>query len=152
MPLLELEPLSALYEADETAWLDAMAELVAQGRLAELDHAHLAEYLADMARRDRREVKNRLAVLLAHLLKWHFQPAQRTRSWERTIEHQRRKLRFDLEGGTLRDHAAEQLPVVYAYAVRQAAVDTGMPIGAFPPVCPFDWPQIESAPLPGASA
>jgi hypothetical protein len=63
------EPLSALYAEDETAWLEAMAELTAQGRLEELDVPNLAEYLTDMARRDRREVKRRLAVLLARVLK-----------------------------------------------------------------------------------
>ena len=48
--------LPSLYESDETAWLEAMSELIHQGRLNELDYAHLREYLADMARRDRREV------------------------------------------------------------------------------------------------
>jgi hypothetical protein len=67
-------PLSELYEADETAWLDAMADLVRQGRLEELDYAHLAEYLTDMARSDRREVESRLTTLLEHLLKW--EPAE----------------------------------------------------------------------------
>ena len=40
--------LSELYEADETAWLDAMAELIEQGRWSDLDYAHLQEYLTDM--------------------------------------------------------------------------------------------------------
>ena len=68
MPVLEAEPLTLLYEADETAWLDAMARIVAEGRFEEMDHVHLAEYLSDMAKRDRREVNSRLAQLLAHLL------------------------------------------------------------------------------------
>lgn len=74
MPTLETESLTSLYESDETAWLDAMSDLVARGRFAELDRAHLAEYLADMAKRDRREVNSRMAQRLAHLLKWYFQP------------------------------------------------------------------------------
>ena len=44
------ETLPALYEADETAWLEAMAELAGEGRVAELDLPHLAEFLADMAK------------------------------------------------------------------------------------------------------
>ena len=51
MPTLEAESLTSLYESDETAWLDAMSDLVAEGRFAELDRANLAEYLADMAKR-----------------------------------------------------------------------------------------------------
>ncbi len=148
MPVLETEPLSQLYEADETAWLDAMSELVAQGRFAELDQTHLAEYLSDMAKRDRRGVNSRLAQLLAHLLKWYFRPERRSKSWERSIELQRQKLQDILDSGTLRNHAGEHLSDIYVKAVRLAMIDTGLPTEAFPPVCPFDWPQIESAPLP----
>ena len=62
--------LVSLYEADETAWLDRMAELIRERRYEELDYSHLQEYLTDMANRDRREVESRLRVLLSHLLKW----------------------------------------------------------------------------------
>ena len=148
MPMLEVEPLTALYEADETAWLDAMSDLVAQGRFAELDHIHLAEYLSDMAKRDRREVNSRLAQLLAHLLKWYFQPDRRSKSWERSILLQRQKLQDILDSGTLRNHAAAHLVDTYAKAAQLACVETGLPLEAFPLVCPFTWPQIESAPLP----
>lgn len=36
-----------LYKRDETAWLEAMAELLQQGRLDEIHYAHLQEYLSD---------------------------------------------------------------------------------------------------------
>jgi hypothetical protein len=48
------DALNALYEQDETAWLEAMAELARDGRAEDLDLLHLAEYLSDRARRDRR--------------------------------------------------------------------------------------------------
>ena len=69
--------LPSLYQQDETGWLEQTAELVAQQRFAEIDSRELSEYLADIARRDKREVLSRLVVLLAHLLKWrcaHFRP------------------------------------------------------------------------------
>ena len=81
------EDLPALYESDETAWLDAMSELIRQGRLDQLDYAHLEEYLADMARRDRREVESRLTVLIVHLLKWKHQARKRTRRLARYGHH-----------------------------------------------------------------
>src|SRR5262249_46997251 len=81
--------LSELYDLDETAWLEAMADLIQQGRCADLDYPHLQEYLTDMARRDRREVKSRLVVLIAHVLKWVHQPDQRSRSWRTTFVEQR---------------------------------------------------------------
>jgi len=80
--VLKLTPaLPDLYEVDETAWLEAMAALLESGRREELDYANLLEYLTDMAKRDRREVKSRLKVLLAHLLRWKYQPELRTGSW-----------------------------------------------------------------------
>src|SRR3954470_9132237 len=109
-------PLGQLYEQDETAWLEAMADLVGRGRLDELDTAHLSEYLTDMAIRDRREVYSRLVVLLAHLLKWDHQPDKRTGSWRATIRHQRLELRMLLESRTLRNHAETVLAKAYADA------------------------------------
>ncbi len=71
------EPLSTLYLRDETAWLETMAELIARNELSELDYDNLREYLTDRAIRDRREVLSRLIVLIAHHLKWQFQPSGR---------------------------------------------------------------------------
>jgi hypothetical protein len=96
---------AALHEGDETAWLEATAELIRSGRLSEVDLKTLAKYLADMAKRDRREVFSRLVVLLAHLLKWEFRPDRRCGSWRGTILEQQRELRQLLESGTLRNHA-----------------------------------------------
>src|SRR5271157_324403 len=81
--------LSVLYEQDETAWLEAMSELIRLGRLDEVDYSNLAEYLADMARRDRREVDGRLIVLITHALKWANQSDRRSGSWKGTIIEQR---------------------------------------------------------------
>ncbi len=62
--------MAELYEADETAWLDGMAYLIRDGRLSELDYAHLQAHLESMTLRDRIKVESRLAILIAHVLKW----------------------------------------------------------------------------------
>ncbi len=137
---MSVEPLTSLpslYHEDETAWLEIMARLVAERRVAELDYANLSEFLSDMARRDRREVYSRLAVLLTHLLKWEHQPDRRSGSWRGTLMSQRRELRLLLESGTLRNHAAAVLPDAYREARAQAAAETGLPPETFPPDCPY---------------
>src|SRR3954469_11911600 len=91
----------SLYLADETAWLERTAQLIAEGKWDEIDRDNLSEYLTDMAIRDRREVMSRLVVLLAHLLKWDHQAEMRTGSWQATIKLQRLELRQLLESGTL---------------------------------------------------
>ena len=144
--------LAALYEQDETAWLETVSELIRLGRLDEVDYPNLAEYLADMARRDRREVSNRLAVLIAHLLKWRHQPRRRSRSWRGTIVVQRRELADLLESGTLRRHAVEVLAKAYASGAQQAVAETGLPESTFPTDCPDSLDELLAGPLDAESA
>jgi uncharacterized protein DUF29 len=124
--------LPTLYQQDETAWLEEMARLAGERRVQEMDLQNLSEFLSDMARRDRREVYSRLVILLAHLLKWEYQPDRRTGSWRGTIRSQRLELRLLLESGTLRQHAAAILPEVHQEARALAADETGLPIATFP--------------------
>src|SRR5271168_2089872 len=135
MATAEVLDLTLLYERDETAWLEAMSVLAASGQHAEMDFQHLSEYLADMAKRDRREVFSRLVVLLSHLLKWEYQPDRRSGSWRGTILEQQRELRQLLESGTLRNHATAVFADAYADARKQAAAETGLARTAFPEQC-----------------
>ena len=43
-----------------------------------------------MGKSEQRELESRMATLLAHLLKWRFQPERGGRSWEATTREQRR--------------------------------------------------------------
>jgi hypothetical protein len=129
--------LPALYEQDETAWLEIMADLCLRRDYQVLDLRHLGEYLADMAKRDRREVLNRLETLLVHLLKWEFQPNKQTASWKGTILEQRRQLRHLVASKTLMNHAVNVLADAYADARKQAAVETQMKASKFPKECPW---------------
>ena len=128
----------SLYERDETAWLEAMADSAREGRVEDLDLVHLAEYLSDMARRDRREVETRLIVLMTHLLKWEYQPGQRSRSWRATVVEQRRELIGLAAQGVLRRHAEDVMAKVYPDAIEQASAETGISARIIPAVCPFD--------------
>jgi hypothetical protein len=141
-------PVAQLYEADETAWLEAMAQLIQQGCLDELDYSHLAEYLNDMARRDRREVMSRLTTLLVHTLKWVHQPDQRSRSWRGTIIEQQQELSELAASGVLRNHAEAILTHAYAKAVERASVETGLAAESFPGECPYKLEQLLSPDFP----
>ena len=128
----------SLYLSDETAWLDLTAELVRAGRFDQVDAANLAEFLTDMARRDRKEVTNRLIVLLCHLLKWDYQPDHRSKFWMSTILEQQRELLLDLEGGSLRTHAISVFAQAYERARKEAMAETSLDRSAFPESCPWD--------------
>lgn len=139
--------LNSLYLADETAWLDATAELVRTGQLDQVDSSTLAEYLEDMARRDRREVASRLAILIAHLLKWQHRPDQRSASWNGTIELQRQELADLLDSGVLHNHAEEVFEKAYANGRRQASAESGLQLATFPEECPYSLDTALSEPL-----
>jgi hypothetical protein len=132
-------PLTALYEEDEPAWLDAMAQLIAARRYDELDYDHLGEFLADIFRRDRHEVVGRLVQLLIHLLEWDYDdPGRRTRKWLGRILWQQDDLKEELsESRTLRNHARELMIKAYRRAVPLASAETGLDENAFPETCPW---------------
>ncbi len=83
----------SLYERDYYTWALKQARALKEHRAEMLDWENLAEEVGDLARSERRELQNRLKVLLANLLKCQFQPKRRSRSWEATIAVQRSEIR-----------------------------------------------------------
>lgn len=77
------------YEEDIIAWSNEQVRLIREGRLSELDLKNIAEEIADVGKSEKRELASRIAILLAHLLKWQYQPEFRGASWSRTIKEQR---------------------------------------------------------------
>jgi hypothetical protein len=122
-----------LYDEDLLAWAERQAAHLRAGQLDRLDVEHLIEELEAMAGRLRRELKNRLRILLAHLLKWEAQPKRRSRSWAATIAEQRDQIEALLEENpSLRQYLDEVARSAYPRAVRLAAIETGLPRRAFP--------------------
>jgi hypothetical protein len=84
-----------------------------------------------------------LAVLLAHLLKWQFQPERRCTSWRLTINEQRRQLALLLEDGpSLARRLPEFLERAYGNGSRAALEATGFLKSPFPDVCAYCIEQI----------
>jgi hypothetical protein len=129
-------------EQDFYAWLIAQARALRTHQPAFLDWAGIAEELESMAASEKRELKSRLIVLTAHLLKWRYASAQRPlheASWRKTIREQRRALN-DLLADNLSlkglPHTLLESTSLYREHVRPDAVDdTGLDI--FPAECPW---------------
>jgi Domain of unknown function DUF29 len=88
---------NALYDQDFFAWANQQARLLRAGTLSEADIGHIGEEIESMGRAEKRELVNRLIVLLQHLLKWQFLPSRRGSSWEATIPVQRHALERHLD-------------------------------------------------------
>jgi hypothetical protein len=137
------QDLAVLYDSDFFEWTQHSAELIRQGRLNEADLEHIAEEIEDMGKRDRREVRSRLIVLIAHLLKWQLQPERRTPSWRGTIIEQRQQLDLVFQDSpSLVDLAEHELPLIYTRAARRALAETGLASDRLPPECPYSETEI----------
>ena len=133
------------YDDDFFEWTQEQARLLRDGDLVDIDAENLAEEIESMGKSLRRELRNRLALLIMHLLKWHYQPAFRSRSWSATIAEQRRQAASLIgESPSLGSLLATELPAIYASAVTKASSDTGLAEASFPAVCPFTPDQILS--------
>lgn len=131
------------YESDYARWCAEQGALLREGRLDALDRENLAEEIESLGRSERKEIRKRLRVLIAHLLKWKFQPSKRKGGWTATILVQRRELARTLaENPSLRSHPAETLAENYEIARMKAADETTLPEDAFPTECPFTIEQI----------
>ena len=138
----EIDPASG-YDHDYHAWLTRQAALLGERRFADLDLDNLIDEIQDLARSEKREIENRLNVLLVHLLKWAYQPTQRSGSWTSTIIEQRARLLKRLqESPSLRAYPGEVLDEEYAIAREKAAAETGLRVGTFPRTCPYTMDQL----------
>jgi hypothetical protein len=126
------------YETDVAAWANQQAWLIRNKKFDLLDIEHLAEEIEDVSKSEQRELASRMAVLIAHLLKWQFQADRRGARWERTIKEQRKALAFHLKQvPSLKPKLlnAGWQNTVWSDAVTIAIKETG--IEDFPEVCPW---------------
>jgi hypothetical protein len=126
----------SLYEQDFDAWamgqaaaLRAVRDAILQGadRPAELlraiDWENLAEEIEGLARRDRRELASRLALIVEHLAKLEFSSAAEPRAgWVATVRRERGDLNGILEDSpSLRREVPNMLARRTGEAVKGAA-------------------------------
>ena len=134
------------YEKDVILWSQEQAALLRAGRFSQLDIEHLADEIEDVGKSEKREVANRMAVLLAHLLKWQCQPERRGRSWETTIKTRRRSLAIALARTPSLKSAmreADWQATAWADAVDQAIRETGLDVD-FGDTCPWTTDRVLS--------
>lgn len=115
------------YETDVVAWANEQAELLRSGKFSEIDCENIAEEIADVGKSEQRELASRMAVLIAHLLKWKYQPERRGSSWEKTIKAQRKDVAYALkESPSLKNklNDPDWYDVIWAKAVAIAADET----------------------------
>ena len=135
--------MSKLYETDFYAWTQQQSELLKKQAWEHVDIANLIEEIESLWRQERRELRNRLEVLLAHLLKWQYQPDRRGKSWFSTIREQRRKVNKVLqENPSLKPYFSEGIAEAYESAKDLAVRETNLDYENFPETCLYTTEQI----------
>jgi hypothetical protein len=132
-----------LYEIDFYAWTKEQAELLRHHQWSKLDLPNLIEEIESLGKQQRQELRNRLSLLIGHLLKWQYQPEHRSRSWLATIRVQRRDtLRLLQDNPSLKPYLQEALQEAYANGRDLAAGETDLPFKTFPQACPYTLAEI----------
>jgi Domain of unknown function DUF29 len=132
-----------LYDTDIAAWAEHQADALRRRAANEIDWENVAEEIESLARSDRREIRNRLVVICEHLLKWAYQPGQRSGSWRGSVVEARDQIdNLVQESPSLKDYPAAVLIEAYRPARRKAEAEIGL-VG-LPEACPWTIAQVLS--------
>jgi hypothetical protein len=141
----KLDPLRPTSIDDDFAlWSAEQAALLAAGNFDRLDIENLVGELDYLGGSEKREIENRLKVLVTHLLKWQFQPPERSNSWKATLIEQRTEIAEVIRRSpSLKTYPATAMDGrSYEIARLRASGETGLPLSSFPETCPYSLAQI----------
>jgi hypothetical protein len=128
---------------DFYAWTQKTSQLLLDGNYHQVDMQMVVEEIKAMGASERRELINRLAVLIMHLLKWQYQSGLRSRSWKLTIVEQRQEIQELLEDSpSLNAKLCEKFPLAYNKAILKTEKETNLPRKTFPQNCPYTLEQV----------
>ncbi len=132
------QPTSNLYESDFYAWVQEQTALLQDDQWNQIDIANLIEEISSLGRQQQQELRNRLSVLIGHLLKWQYQPQRRSRSWLATLRVQRRDLlRLLKDNPSLKPYLDAARQEAHENGRDLAMGETNLPASSFPFDCPY---------------
>jgi hypothetical protein len=140
---MSVNALQLEYEQDFYSWIYKNIAILKQRKFNELDVDILIDELESMAKRDIRELVSRFMILIAHLLKWQFQPANRSSSWNGSICEQRIRIVKQLkESPSLKNQLTDAIQSAYSDALKIAVKETALAIKTFPSTCQYSIEQL----------
>jgi formyltetrahydrofolate synthetase len=139
----EINQISSLYEQDFCLWIETTVKLLKERNLKQLDYDNLIEEIESMGRSERRELENRLIVLIIHLLKCKYQTNKLSKSLILTIKEQRRQVKKILKNSpSLRSYLDNIISECYHSARFEASEETRLNLVTFPEINPFSLAEI----------
>ncbi|MEH2004660.1 DUF29 domain-containing protein [Nostoc sp.] len=133
----------SLYDTDFYAWTQEQVTLLRNEQWSQIDLQNLIEEIQSLGKQQRQELRNRLSVLIGHLLKWQYQSGRRSRSWLATLRIQRLDIAELLEDNpSLKPYLEEALRKAYLKGVELAVGETDLSKRTFPVECPYSLSEI----------
>jgi len=131
------------YEEDYAAWLEGQLRLLRERRFDELDLLHLIDEIGDLGTSNFKAFVSAIEIVVAHMLKWDYQPERRGNSWIASIEEHRARILQELEDSpSYRSRISDAMRRAYRPARALAAKETDLPLGRFPKDCPYGWSDV----------
>ena len=141
-----------LYDTDFYAWTLEQSNLLKSGKWQELDIENLVEEIESLGKQQRQELRNRLGILIGHLLKWQYQPDNRSKSWKANIIEQRDKSSESLkENPSLKPYLPEVIASAFVSSLALVVRETPLNYEDLPAECPFTIEQILDPTFPDLS-
>jgi len=132
-----------LYDTDFYAWTLEQSKFLSLGQWQSLDIENLAEEIESLGKQQKQELRNRLGVLIGHLLKWEFQPELRGKSWRATIREQRDRINLLLtDNPSLKSYLDQAVSEAYELALSLVVRETPLDYPDLPSDCPYTVKQI----------
>lgn len=126
------------YETDFFGWTIHQAQMLREQNWQALDITNLIEEIESLGRQERRELENRLGLLVGHLLKWQYQPEKRSRSWKITIRSQKQEIaKLLIDNPSLKPYLLEALERCYSIGINLVLSETPLKLKDLPMECPY---------------
>ena len=133
----------SLHEENYQLWLESTIDNLKQGNFDHIDIENLIEEISEMGGSLKDALENNLIVILAHLLKWQYQPQKRSGSWKASIKEHRRRINKSIQKHPyLKKYYEKIFSESYLPAVDWAMEETGLSPETFPSQCPFTPEQV----------
>jgi hypothetical protein len=141
--ITELRRAAPGYEADYAAWLDHQVGLLKAGRWSEVDKDNLIDEVESLGRSDFKSFVSAFEIVIAHMLKWDFQPERRSNSWIASIVEHRIRISQELEDSpSYTGRVEEALRRAWRPARARASIETDLPLRRLPTELPYSFDDI----------
>ncbi|HLL30858.1 MAG TPA: DUF29 domain-containing protein [Allosphingosinicella sp.] len=141
--ITELRRAAPGYEADYAAWLDHQVALLKADRWSEVDKDNLIDEVESLGRSEFRGFVRAFEIVIAHMLKWDFQPERRSNSWIASIVEHRERIEQELEDSpSYRARTGEALRRAWRPARALAANEINLPLKQLPAELPYSFEDV----------